>query len=170
MPGRRSRLPWRRSAPGRRLASSAPGPAAALPGPVAAPPGPVAAPPAPAADVAPSPAAARPDPAPEPDPQARPSGAAAVTSNLLRHVQRLRQHLSDPLFRNAYALMVNTGTTGLLGLVYWLLAARHYAAADVGRASAAYAAMNLLAGITALNLTGALARFMPQSGRTHRGR
>ena len=64
--------------------------------------------------------------------------------------------------------MVNTGTTGLLGLVYWLLAARHYAAADVGRASAAYAAMNLLAGITALSLTGALARFMPQSGGTTR--
>ena len=37
---------------------------------------------------------------------------------------------ADPLFRNAYALMVNTGTTGLLGLAYWLLAARHYA---VGR-------------------------------------
>jgi O-antigen/teichoic acid export membrane protein len=72
------------------------------------------------------------------------------------------------LFRNAYALMINTGTTGLLGLVYWLLAARHYAAADVGRASAAYAAMNLLAGITALSLTGALARFIPQSGGTTR--
>ena len=116
----------------------------------------------------PGPAAAQPGPAPTPDPQARPSGPAAVTRNLLRHFQRIRQHLSDPLFRNAYALMINTGTTGLLGLVYWLLAARHYTAADVGRASAAYAAMNLLAGITGLSLTGALARFMPQSGGTTR--
>jgi O-antigen/teichoic acid export membrane protein len=81
---------------------------------------------------------------------------------------RLRRHLSDPLFRNAYALMINTATTGLLGLVYWLLAARQYAAADVGRASAAYAAMNLLAGITALSLNGALTRFIPQSGGTTR--
>jgi O-antigen/teichoic acid export membrane protein len=91
-----------------------------------------------------------------------------VTSELVRRGLRLRKHLSDPLFRNAYALMINTGTTGLLGLVYWLLAARHYTPADVGRASAAYAAMNLLAGITALSLNGALARFMPQSGRSTR--
>ncbi len=91
-----------------------------------------------------------------------------TVAGLFRRTMRVREHLSDPLFRNAYALMINTGTTGLLGLVYWLLAARHYAAADVGRASAAYAAMNLLAGITALTLTGALARFIPQSGGTTR--
>ncbi len=81
----------------------------------------------------------------------------------------LRRHLADPLFRNGYALMANTGATGLLGLAYWLLAARHYAAADVGRASAAYSAMNLLAGFTALNLVGALTRFIPQSGRRTAG-
>ena len=103
-----------------------------------------------------------------PDSQAGPSGPGPAARNLLRHFLRLRQHLSDPLFRNAYALMINTGTTGLLGLVYWLLSARHYSAADVGRASAAYAAMNLLAGITGLSLTGALARFIPQSGGTTR--
>lgn len=66
--------------------------------------------------------------------------------------------------RNAYALMANTAVTGALGLAYWLLAARHYSAADVGRASAAYSALNLLAGITAFTLIGAMARFIPQSG------
>lgn len=69
------------------------------------------------------------------------------------------------LLTNAYALMTNTVITGLLGLAYWLLAARHYAPVDVGRASAAYSAMNLLAGITALSLIGAMARFIPRSGR-----
>ena len=69
-----------------------------------------------------------------------------------------------PLMRNAYALMANTVVTGGLGLAYWLLAARHYAAADVGRASAAYSAMNLLGNITALSLIGAMARFIPQAG------
>lgn len=73
---------------------------------------------------------------------------------------------ASPLLRNGYALMANTVVTGLLGLAYWLLAARHYGAADVGRASAAYSAMNLLAGITALSLIGAMARFIPQSGST----
>jgi O-antigen/teichoic acid export membrane protein len=77
---------------------------------------------------------------------------------------RLPRPSRDPLFRNAYLLMINTGTTGVLGLAFWLLAARLYATADVGRATAAYAAMNLLAGITAFSLSGALARFIPQSG------
>jgi O-antigen/teichoic acid export membrane protein len=78
---------------------------------------------------------------------------------------RLPGHSLDPLFRNAYLLMINTATTGVLGLVFWLLAARLYATADVGRATAVYAAMNLLAGFTAFSLSGALARFIPQSGK-----
>jgi len=109
------------------------------------------------------PAAAR-----EPAPLSR-SGAANRPASLARNLARLsprsRSGKPAPLLRNAYALMTNTVVTGVLGLAYWLLAARRYAAADVGRASAAYSAMNLLAGITALSLIGAMARFLPQSGR-----
>jgi O-antigen/teichoic acid export membrane protein len=79
-------------------------------------------------------------------------------------IGNLRKHFADPLFRNGYALMANTGVTGLLGVVYWLLAARHYPAADVGRASAGYSAMNLLSGFTAFNLVGAVTRFIPMAG------
>ncbi len=71
---------------------------------------------------------------------------------------------STPLLRNGSALMANAVVTGALGLAYWLLAARHYDPANVGRASAAYSALNLIAGITALSLIGAMARFIPQSG------
>lgn len=107
------------------------------------------------------------------------SGAPAVTpapakclpflSAFSRSYLTLRKHLSEPLFRNGYALMVNTGVTGLLGVTYWLVAARHYSAADVGRASAAYSAMNLLSGLTAFNLLGMLTRFIPQSGHRTAG-
>ncbi len=82
---------------------------------------------------------------------------------------RIRGHLADPLFYNAYALMINTAATGLLGMAFWLLVARLYAPADVGRASAVYAAMNLVAGFTALNFTGALTRFIPQAGARTKG-
>ncbi len=68
------------------------------------------------------------------------------------------------LMRNAYALMANTMVTGLLGLAYWILAARYYAVADVGRASAAYSAMNLFGGFTGLALIGGMTRFIPQAG------
>ncbi|EPH39992.1 lipopolysaccharide biosynthesis protein [Streptomyces aurantiacus] len=75
----------------------------------------------------------------------------------------------NPLFRNAYALMLNTGISGLLGLGFWLAAARYYSESAVGQGSAAIAAMKLLAGITAVTLMGALARFIPVAGR-HTGK
>ncbi|UXY18933.1 lipopolysaccharide biosynthesis protein [Streptomyces cynarae] len=71
----------------------------------------------------------------------------------------------NQLFRNAYALMLNTGISAVLGLGYWLVAARYYSDAAVGQGSAAIAAMKLLAGLTAVTLTGALARFTPVAGR-----
>ncbi|MFR9792015.1 lipopolysaccharide biosynthesis protein [Streptomyces sp. MB22_4] len=70
-----------------------------------------------------------------------------------------------PLLRNAYALMLNTGVSAVLGLGFWLAAAHYYSDAAVGRGSAAIAAMKLLAGLTSVTLTGALARFIPVSGK-----
>lgn len=69
------------------------------------------------------------------------------------------------LFRNAYALMINTGISAVLGLGFWLAAARYYSESAVGQGSAAIAAMKFLAGLTAVTLTGALARFIPVAGR-----
>ncbi|MEU2715181.1 polysaccharide biosynthesis C-terminal domain-containing protein [Streptomyces sp. NPDC007205] len=75
----------------------------------------------------------------------------------------------SPLFRNAYALMLNTGISAVLGLGFWLAAARYYSEDAVGQGSAAIAAMKFLAGLTAVTLTGALARFIPVAGR-HTGK
>ncbi|WP_312018769.1 lipopolysaccharide biosynthesis protein [Streptomyces sp. I05A-00742] len=75
---------------------------------------------------------------------------------------------SSPLFRNAFALMLNTGISAVLGVGFWLVAARYYSEDAVGRGSAAIAAMKLLAGLTAVTLTGALARFIPVAGRSTR--
>lgn len=73
-------------------------------------------------------------------------------------------HRGIPLFRNAYALMLNTGISAVLGLGFWLVAARYYTDDAVGQGSAAIAAMKFLAGLTALTLTGAMARFIPVAG------
>ncbi|MGH3965016.1 MAG: lipopolysaccharide biosynthesis protein [Pseudonocardiaceae bacterium] len=80
-------------------------------------------------------------------------------------LRQLRSHLAEPFSRNAYALLLNTGLTGLLGIVFWLLAARYYTDADVGRGSALISTMTLLSGVVAINLTGTLSRFIPQTGR-----
>ncbi len=79
--------------------------------------------------------------------------------------RRLMRDLRNPLFLNGYALMANTGVTAVLGMGYWLLAARLYTPEDFGRSQALITAMRLFAGLTALGLTGALARFIPVAGR-----
>ncbi|WP_093801563.1 polysaccharide biosynthesis C-terminal domain-containing protein [Streptomyces sp. Wb2n-11] len=96
------------------------------------------------------------------------SAGSPATENRPPSGRRLRlpgKGDGNPLFRNAYALMLNTGVSALLGLGFWLAAARYYSESAVGQGSAAIAAMKLLAGLTALTLTGALARFIPVAGR-----
>ncbi|MEU5472954.1 exopolysaccharide Pel transporter PelG, partial [Streptomyces lydicus] len=89
-----------------------------------------------------------------------------ATERAEREPRRGGRDGGSPLFRNAYALMLNTGVSGLLGLGFWLVAARCYTESAVGQGSAAIAAMKLLAGLAALTLTGALARFIPVAGHT----
>ncbi|WP_375803460.1 lipopolysaccharide biosynthesis protein [Streptomyces sp. A012304] len=72
---------------------------------------------------------------------------------------------ADSLFRNAYFLMLSTGVSAVLGLGFWLVAARYYEEEAVGQGSAAIAAMRLLASITATTMIGAVVRFVPRAGR-----
>ncbi|RZU16982.1 lipopolysaccharide biosynthesis protein [Streptomyces sp. BK239] len=72
---------------------------------------------------------------------------------------------SGSLFRNGYFLMLSTGVSAVLGLGFWLVAARYYTEEAVGQGSAAIAAMRLLASITATTMIGAVVRFVPRAGR-----
>lgn len=78
-----------------------------------------------------------------------------------RLASRTRAHLSEPLFRNAYSLMVNSILSASLGLGFWIVAARLYPSEQVGRDSALVAAMMTLSTICQLNLGNAVPRFMP---------
>ncbi|MGH9280838.1 MAG: hypothetical protein ACRD12_22460 [Acidimicrobiales bacterium] len=75
-----------------------------------------------------------------------------------------RAGTAAPLLRNGYALMANTGVTAMLGLAYWLLAARLYPASAVGAGGAAVSALLFVAGIAQLNFMGAITRFLPVAG------
>lgn len=81
---------------------------------------------------------------------------------------RLGSHLRVPLFRDAYALILGSGITAVIGLAYWIVAAHSYPPATVGLNSAAISAMMLIAGLAQLNLTSALIRFVPTAGRSTR--
>ncbi|MEU2063394.1 lipopolysaccharide biosynthesis protein [Streptomyces sp. NPDC013455] len=93
-----------------------------------------------------------------------PGAAAPAKSGRRLRLPATGRSGGSPLFRNAYALMFNTGISAVLGLGFWLAAARYYSESAVGQGSAAIAAMKFLAGLTAVTLTGALARFIAVSG------
>ena len=81
-------------------------------------------------------------------------------------VGRLVGHLRVPLYGGAYALIVSSSATSVLGLLYWTLAARLLGTAEVGVNAAAISAMVFLSYLAQFNLAGALARFVPTAGRT----
>ncbi len=82
-----------------------------------------------------------------------------------RSRRRFIPGLDDPLFKNAYALMFSAGASGVLGLIYWVLAARLYDTDDGGRAMAVIGAMRLLAALTSMGFVGTLTRFIADTGR-----
>jgi len=76
-----------------------------------------------------------------------------------RHVRR-----RERLYRGPTALLVNTAGTSLLGMAFWVLAARRYSPDVVGGSSAVISVMLLLANLAELNLTSAMVRFLPTAG------
>ena len=82
---------------------------------------------------------------------------------------RLSEHVRQPLLRNGYSLVLNSGTTAVLGMGFWVLAARRFSVEEVGVGSALVASLALLSTIAQLNLSNVLARFLPTAGH-HTGR
>lgn len=78
--------------------------------------------------------------------------------------KRVRAHLAEPMFRSAYALILNTVLSTGFGLLFWIFAARWYSVEDVGKGQVAINSMLLLSGIGSLRLSGALIRYLPSSG------
>ncbi len=95
-------------------------------------------------------------------------GSSQAPRGPLALLAGLRRELSVPLYRNAYALMANTAGNSILGLLYWVLAARTFPDAAVGRGNALISLMMLVSTFTQLNWSGALIRFLPRAGRSAR--
>jgi O-antigen/teichoic acid export membrane protein len=73
--------------------------------------------------------------------------------------------LGDPMLRNGHALIASASVTQFVGVLYWIVAARVYPVAVVGRNSAAVSIMLFLSGVAELNMMSTLVRFVPTSGR-----
>ncbi|WP_197519634.1 lipopolysaccharide biosynthesis protein [Pseudonocardia sp. HH130630-07] len=79
-----------------------------------------------------------------------------------------RQEMANPLYRNAYALMLNTVVNSGFGLLYWVFAARVFSTEEVGRGNALVNLMLLISVLTSLNFGQAIIRFLPTAGRDSR--
>lgn len=77
---------------------------------------------------------------------------------------RRRQFRISRLIQNALALMLSSGSTAILGLVFWGLATHLVPAATVGQASAEIAAMTLLSSLAQLSFGSIFERFLPVAG------
>ncbi|MBA7642412.1 hypothetical protein ES703_50105 [subsurface metagenome] len=81
---------------------------------------------------------------------------------MVRNVTQLRQHLQDPLYKNSYFLIGTSGTTALLGVVFWIVVARFYPPDDVGLATALISATGILVLVAKLGFDFGLMRYLPQ--------
>lgn len=77
---------------------------------------------------------------------------------------RLVDHLREPMHRNAYALVAGSILTSMLGLLFWVVAARWYPTTEIGVAAAVISAMSFLANVATLGLRNGLVRFLPAAG------
>jgi O-antigen/teichoic acid export membrane protein/aminoglycoside phosphotransferase len=76
----------------------------------------------------------------------------------------LASHLREPMRRSAYALIAGTGLTSILGMVFWVLAARLLTSEAVGTGTALTSAMIFLGTLSTLGLGNALVRFLAPAG------
>jgi O-antigen/teichoic acid export membrane protein len=72
------------------------------------------------------------------------------------------------LYRNAVYLILNNVVGQATGFFFWMAAARLYSTEAVGMASAAIAAMTLLATLSTMGLDFSLIRFLPGAGKQAR--
>ena len=84
---------------------------------------------------------------------AGPAGVASPAADPTRGTQ--------PLLRSAYSLMASSAASAVLGMAFWVLAARMFSPATVGRDGALIAALVELSTLCQLNFDNAMVRFLP---------
>jgi O-antigen/teichoic acid export membrane protein len=74
-----------------------------------------------------------------------------------------KHYMGDSLYRNSIYLLSNMGITAITGFAFWIIAARLFTTAEVGKATALIAAISLVASLSGLGLTRTVIRFLTKS-------
>lgn len=73
-----------------------------------------------------------------------------------------------PIYRSSYALILTTGANALLGLLFWVAAARLYSPDVVGLGAGGISALQLVASVGWVGLQFTLMRYVPVAGSRRR--
>ncbi len=92
--------------------------------------------------------------------------AEMVTDNSRAKNLRLRP---GSLIQNAIALMISSGGSAIVGIVFWIVAARLFTTSQLGKTTAEIAAMILLSTLAQLSFGAIFERFLPVAGELTRG-
>lgn len=88
---------------------------------------------------------------------------------MTKKLAALREKLARvPVIKSGLSLMTGTMVTSALGLVFWVLAANLYDAADFGVSTTAVFSMTLLAEVSCIGLRTGLVRYLPTAGMATR--
>ncbi|MDY6965809.1 MAG: oligosaccharide flippase family protein [Halobacteriota archaeon] len=79
-----------------------------------------------------------------------------------KNIDELREHLSDPLFKNSYYMMLTSVIGSPLGFVFWIVVTRFYSTEEVGLAVAIFSATGMIAAFSGLGLNFGVIRFLPK--------
>ncbi|AKB19814.1 MULTISPECIES: polysaccharide biosynthesis C-terminal domain-containing protein [unclassified Methanosarcina] len=83
-----------------------------------------------------------------------------MISNLQNKIHYIN-FIHDPLFKNAFFLMLSCISTAGFGFIFWMLAAKYYSASDVGIATGIISSMTLIVYLSRLGLDYSIIRFFP---------
>ncbi len=87
-------------------------------------------------------------------------------TGIVKSPEKMRAVVRIPLYNNAIFLIMANVLSAIIGLVFWIIAARFYRTEDVGLASAAISAVSLLAMLANFGLGYGLIRFLPRSDKS----
>jgi len=92
---------------------------------------------------------------------ARPLGLFGLVS-AERNWRELQERLrADHMVRNSLYLILSSGLQAALGFAFWIIAARLFTTADVGRASSLIAATTVIAYVALLGMNSTFVRYLP---------
>jgi O-antigen/teichoic acid export membrane protein len=87
---------------------------------------------------------------------------AEAQPGVAERASRFRAFLrSDQMLRNAFYIILNSGAQAALGFAFWIMTARFFSTADVGRASSLISALSLLSFLGLLGLNTTFIRYLP---------